>query len=147
VGLVTFDRVLQTRLEHLIDANRFAQLRSFYFDHAPELDAYLLSVPPERRLVIQGLPEGPWQHFVTIAGMVSVVTSVLAGASAAVLVAVVSDHSLAGALVAGGVVMAAVLGAMIRHQNVASTGLRRRSERAFRDARVSGDVELVEDLR
>jgi hypothetical protein len=71
--------------------------------------------------------------------MVSVVTSVLAGASAAVLVVVVSDHSLAGALVAGAVVMAAVLGAMIRHQNVASTGLRTRSERAFRDARAPAD--------
>jgi hypothetical protein len=90
VGLATFDRVLQNRLEDLIDANRIAWLRGFYFDHAPELDVCLLSVPPERRLVIQGLPEGPWQHFVTIAGMVAVITSVLAGASAAVLVAAVS---------------------------------------------------------
>ena len=80
VGLVTVDRVLQTRSEDLIDAHRIAQLRGFYFDHAPELAAYLLNPPPERRLIIQGLPEGPWQHFVTIAGMVSVITSVLAGA-------------------------------------------------------------------
>jgi len=126
VGLVTFDRVLQTRMEDLIDALRIARLRSFYFDHAPELDAYLLNVPYEGRLRVQGLPEGPWQHFVTIAGMIAVVTSVLAGAAVAVLVAVVSDHSLAGALVAGGLVAVAGLGAMMRYQSVVWIDLRKR---------------------
>ena len=126
VGLVTFDRVLQTRMEDLIDALRIARLRRFYFDHAPELDAYLLNVPYEGRLRVQGLPEGPWQHFVTIAGMIAVVTSVLAGASVAVLVAVVSDHSLAGALVAGGVVAVALLGVMMRYQRVVWIDLRKR---------------------
>ena len=145
VGLVTFDRVLQNRMEDLIDANRIAQLRGFYFDHAPELDAYLLSVPPERRLVIQGLSEGPWQNFVTIAGMVSVITSVLAGASTAVLVAVVSDRFLAAALVAGGVVALAVLGAMMRCQNVASNRLRRRSEQAFGPRRPPVDTGLAQE--
>ena len=128
VGLVTFDRVLQNRLEDLIDAQRIARLRGLYFDHAPELDAYLLSVAPERQLLVQGLPEGPWQHFVTIAGMVAVITSVLAGASAAVLVAAVSNHSLAGAVAAGGVVAIAVLGVMMRYQNVTWNQLRRRYE-------------------
>ena len=61
-------------------------------------------IPTSAAADLPGLPEGPWQHFVTIAGMVSPITSVLAATSAAVLVAVVSDHSLAGALVAGGVV-------------------------------------------
>jgi hypothetical protein len=116
VGLVTFDRVLQNRLEDLNYANRIARLRGFYFAHAPELDAYLLSVPPERRLMVQGLPEGLWQNFVTIAGMVAVITSVLAGASVAPLVAVVAHHSLAAALAAGGAVTIAALGAMMRHQ-------------------------------
>lgn len=128
VGLVTFDRVLQNRLEDLIDAQRIARLRGLYFDHAPELGAYLLSVAPERQLLVQGLPEGPWQHFVTIAGMVAVITSVLAGASAAVLVAAVSNHSLAGAVAAGGVVAIAVLGVMMRYQNVTWNQLRRRYE-------------------
>lgn len=128
VGLVTFDRVLQNRLEDLIDAQRIARLRGLYFDHAPELDACLLSVAPERQLLVQGLPEGPWQHFVTIAGMVAVITSVLAGASAAVLVAAVSNHSLAGAVAAGGVVAIAVLGVMMRYQNVTWNQLRRRYE-------------------
>jgi hypothetical protein len=119
VGLVTFDRVLQVGLEDFGYAMRIAHLRAFYFDHAPALDAYLLSVPPERRLNIQGLRGGWWQHFLTVAGMTAVITSVLAGASVALLVAVVADHSLAGALVGGGVVAAAALGAMTRYQHAA----------------------------
>src|SRR4051794_27535107 len=35
-----------------------------------------------------------WQHFLTMAGMVAVITSVLAGATAALLVALVANHSL-----------------------------------------------------
>ena len=124
VGLVTFDRVLQNRLEDLNYANRIALLRAFYFEIAPELDAYLLSVPPEERLIIQGLPEGLWQNFVTVAGMIAVITSVLAGASVALLVAVVANHSLAAALAAGGAVTIAALVAMMRRQYSAWTQLR-----------------------
>src|SRR3954471_4349446 len=55
VGIVTFDRVVQNGLEDLGYVNRIARLRGFYFE--PELEAYLLSARPERRLAIQGLPE------------------------------------------------------------------------------------------
>jgi hypothetical protein len=116
VGLVTFNRVLQNGLEDFNYADRIARLRGFYFDHASELDAYLLSVPPGRRLMIQGLVAGTWQHFLTVAGMVTVITSVLAGASSALLVAVIANHSLAGALAAGGAVASVTLAAMIRYQ-------------------------------
>jgi hypothetical protein len=54
-------------------------VRGYYFQYAPELVDYLLSVPPAQRLNIQGLRGAPWQIFVTVAGMVSVVTAVLAG--------------------------------------------------------------------
>ena len=37
VGLATFHRVLQTGLDDLAYARRIAQLRDYYFDHAPEL--------------------------------------------------------------------------------------------------------------
>ena len=103
IGLVTFFRVLQTGLEDRNYAIRIARLRSFYFEHAPELEGCIVSVPPERRLTVQGLVSRPWQLFLTVAGMVAVITSVLAGASAAVLVAVVAS-SLPGAIGAGGAV-------------------------------------------
>jgi hypothetical protein len=60
---------------------------------------------------------------VTIAGMVAVITSVLAGASVALLVAAVADHSLASALAAGGAVTNAAIAAMMRRQYSAWTRL------------------------
>src|SRR5947209_5602994 len=55
VGLVTFERTLQSGIEDLGYARRIARLRAYYFDNAPELDPYLLSVEPQARLRVQGL--------------------------------------------------------------------------------------------
>ena len=77
VGLATFHRVLQSGIEDLAYARRIAQLRDYYFDHAPELAGYLLN--PAERLPTPGLGIGLWQQFVTVAGMVAVITAVLAG--------------------------------------------------------------------
>ena len=114
VGFVTFERTLQTSSEDHSCAHRIARLRSYYFHHAPELTEYLLSVPPEKRLTVQGLTAGPWQGQLTIPGMVAVITSVLVGATAGMLVAVISDHSLAASLAVGGAVAAATVSALWR---------------------------------
>ena len=119
VGLVTFERVLQSGIEDLGYARRIALLRGYYFDNAPELAPYLLSVPPSARLRVQGLGGDRWQGFRTVAGMVGVVTAVLAGSAAGLLAIVVSDHSLAAALISGAVVAIAGLLAMIRFQDAA----------------------------
>src|SRR6266576_7092176 len=50
VGLVTFERTLQSGIEDLGYARRIARLRAYYFDNAPELAPYLLSVEPAARL-------------------------------------------------------------------------------------------------
>jgi hypothetical protein len=42
-----------------------------------------------------------WQGFYTVAGMIAVITRVLAGATIGLLAAVVSDHSLAASLATG----------------------------------------------
>jgi hypothetical protein len=115
VGLATFHRVLQTGIEDLAYARRIAQLRNYYFDHAPELAGYLPN--PAESLPTPGQGIRLWQQFVTVAGMVAVITSVLAGASGGLLAAVASGHSLVAALVAGVVVAAAVLTGLMRHQN------------------------------
>ncbi|HEY4279453.1 MAG TPA: hypothetical protein VGM91_14610 [Conexibacter sp.] len=122
VGLVTFERVLQNGLEDLGYAARIARIRGFYFEHAPELDGYMLSVAPESRVAIQGLPHrSRWQRFLTTAWMTAVITSVLAGASASLVVAVFADHSLAGSLAAGGAVAIAALVALTHLQHLAWT--------------------------
>jgi hypothetical protein len=116
VGLVTFERVLQSGIEDHGYARRIALLRGYYFDNAPELSPYLLSVAPSERLHVQGLSGGPWQRFRTVAGMVGVVTAVLAGSTAGLAATVVSDHSLAAALISGAVVAFLALIGLMRFQ-------------------------------
>ena len=119
VGLVTFERVLQSGIEDHGYAQRIARLRGFYFDCAPEMTGYLVSVPPPQRLSIQGLDTGHWRGFRTIAGMVGVVTAVLAGSAAGLIAAVVADHSAVAGFVTGGVVAVAAVVALMRFQSSA----------------------------
>ena len=119
VGLVTFDRALQSGIEDYGYAQRIARLRGYYFRYAPELVEYLLSVSPTERLRMQGMHGGRWQPFLTVAGMVGVVTAVLAGSAAGLLAAVATDDSLVAALVAGAVVGIATLAWLMRHQQSA----------------------------
>jgi hypothetical protein len=117
VGLATFHRVLQSGIEDLAYARRIGLLRDYYFDRAPEVAGYLLN--PAEQLPAPGLGIGLWQQFVTVAGMVAVITSVLVGSAAGLLAAVASGHSLVAALVAGVVVAGAALTGLMRYQNSA----------------------------
>jgi hypothetical protein len=134
-GLVTFERVVQSGIEDLRYARRIALLRGYYLDEAPELTPYLLSVLEQRqtdlpqpppnasvkqdRLRVQGLWGGAWQGLRTVAGMVAVITAVLAGSAVGLLTAIVSAHSLPAALAAGGAAAVAALAALIRYQTSA----------------------------
>jgi hypothetical protein len=53
---------------------------------------------------------GHWQRFLTVAGMVGVVTAVLAGSAAGLLAAIAADHSLVAVQAAGAVVAVARIG-------------------------------------
>jgi hypothetical protein len=119
VGFVTFQRVLQSGIEDHGYAERIARLRAYYFDCAPEITPYLASVPPPQRLVIQGLRGGYGQGFRTVAGMVGVVTSVLAGSAAGLLAALADGRSAVAGFVAGGIVGAATLVALMEFQREA----------------------------
>jgi hypothetical protein len=116
VGLVTFERVLQSGIEDLGYARRIVLLRGYYFDAAPELTPYLMSVPEPQRLNVLGLWAGRRQYFRTVAGMVAVITAVLAGSGTGLLAAVATDRSLTAALVAGGAAALMALAAMMRFQ-------------------------------
>ena len=117
VGLATFHRVLQTGIEDLAYARRIAQLRDYYFDHAPELAGFLPN--PAERLPTPGLGIRLRQQFLTVAGMVAVITAALSGSAAGLLAAVASGHSLIAAMVAGAVVAAAALTGLMRYQHSA----------------------------
>jgi hypothetical protein len=119
IGLVTFERTLQSGIEDHGYARRIARLRGYYFDATPELMPYLLSVPVPQRLVVEGLWAGRGQGFRTVAGMVAVVTAVLAGSAVGLVAAILSGHSLAAALAAGAVTGIVALAAMMRYQQQA----------------------------
>jgi hypothetical protein len=117
VGFVTFGRALQSSIEDSQCARRIALLRGYYFEHAPEIAAYMVSVPPAELLLMQRVPGDSWQGYRTVAGMVAVVTAVLAGSAAALAAILIFDHSLAAAVIAGTLVALPTIVAMIRHQN------------------------------
>jgi ABC-type sugar transport system permease subunit len=119
VGLVTFERTLQTSIEDTEYARRIALLRGYYFEHAPEIAPYLLSVPPAERLHMQRVPGDRWQGYRTVAGMVAVITAVLAGSTAALAAILIFDHSLTAAVISGAAVALPVMIAMIRHEDAA----------------------------
>lgn len=118
VGFVTFGRALQSSMEDSEYARRIALLRGYYFEHAPEISAYMLSVPPAELLHMQRVPGDRWQGYRTVAGMVAVVTAVLAGSTAALAAILIFDHSLTAAVIAGAAVALPAMVALIRHQDV-----------------------------
>jgi hypothetical protein len=119
VGLVTFERAVQSSIEDTEYARRIALLRGYYFENAPEIAPYLLRAARAERLLTEPATGLLWQGFRTVAGMVSVITAVLAGSTAALVAIVISDHSLAAAVVSGALVALPALLAMIRIQNSA----------------------------
>ncbi|MFL5903179.1 MAG: hypothetical protein ACJ76Q_05085, partial [Solirubrobacteraceae bacterium] len=60
-----------------------------------------------------------WQGYRTVAGMVAVITAVLAGSTAALAAILIFDHSLAAAVISGAAVALPVVVAMIGHQDSA----------------------------
>jgi hypothetical protein len=116
VGLVTFQRLVQSSIEDMAYARRIARLRAFYLTLVPELEPYVLAV---RGLDSPRRPSG-WQLSLTTAGMVAVVNSVVVGACAGVLLEILGDASLALTLAPGGVVGAAALSLQRHHHRQAS---------------------------
>jgi hypothetical protein len=117
VGVVTFGRTLQSSIEDTEYARRIALLRGYYFGNAPEIAPYLLRVPPAERLLMERVPGDRWQGFRTVAGMIAVITAVLAGSTATLAAILIIDHSLAAAVIAGTLVAVPTLIALIRYQN------------------------------
>jgi hypothetical protein len=119
VGLVTFERAVQSSIEDTEYARRIARLLGYYFEQAPEIAPYLLRVPPAERLFMQRVPGDRWQGYRTVAGMVAVITAVLAASTVALAVTLISDHSLAAGVISGTLVAPSAMIAMIRYQDSA----------------------------
>jgi hypothetical protein len=125
VGLTTFYRVFQAGLEDVRYAQRTAQLRAFYFDAAPEVERYLLSVSAGERLEVQGIWASRAQKFLTMAGTVAVITAILAGSAAGLLAALLSGQSPWAAFPAGTVAGTATFAVLARYLDTQIEAARR----------------------
>ena len=93
LGLTTFLRVWQTGIEDAEYAHRIAILRGFYFDTAPDIEPWLLSVTPDLRLEVQGVHRTRMQKYLTMAGAIAVLTSILVGGAVGLIAALASNRS------------------------------------------------------
>jgi hypothetical protein len=112
VGIVTFQRLVQSSFEDIAYAQRIARVRNLYVALAPALEPYLLvprGRPGESLLHGALLRPSRWQLTLTTAGMVSIVNSVVIGASAGLVLAALGAASLAVTLAGGAVVGAVAL--------------------------------------
>jgi hypothetical protein len=116
VGWVTFERALRTSIEDHDYARRMSRLRAFNFDAAPELAAYMPRTSLQDRIHTGGFAGARWAAYRTIAGMIAVVTSVLVGATAALVTALFSSHSLAASIIAGVLVAIVAVAALMEYQ-------------------------------
>lgn len=88
LGFVTFERAIQTAIENMIHSRGINRIRHYYVELAPEVRPYFIhSTHDDVAGVLQGMgvPPSEWQHFVTNAGTVAVINSVLAGVFAGLL--------------------------------------------------------------
>ena len=83
LGLVTFERVLQSSIEDTIYARGINRIRHLYLEYAPQMAPYfILSSYDDDSAVMtnMGVRGGWWQTFLTIAGMIQVINSIIVGA-------------------------------------------------------------------
>ena len=82
VGVTTFDRALRNAVEDVQLAERIDRIRQFYFDAAPQVGRYLAPPGLDTPWAIArqaGVSSPAWYQFLTIAGALAVVNSVLIG--------------------------------------------------------------------
>jgi hypothetical protein len=90
LGLVTFERVLQSGVEDIIYARGINRIRHLYQEHAPQMQPFfILSAHDDDASVKANMAIRPgWvQIFLSTAGMIAVINSVLVGAFVGLLLA------------------------------------------------------------
>lgn len=115
MGLVTFQRLVQSSLEDLAYAQRIARLRGFYIAVVPELARYLLVVRGTGAPAAAGASPSGWQLTLTVAGMIAVLNSIVIGACTGLLLQTLDVGSPATILVAG--IVAGALAVTIQHRH------------------------------
>jgi hypothetical protein len=104
LGLVTFERVHQSGTEDIIYAQGINRIRHLYQECAPEMQPYFVLSAHDDTAGIRGnqaMRAGWLQTFLSTAGMIAVITSILVGAFVGVLLAAVFNLPLVATVGAG----------------------------------------------
>ena len=124
MGLITFERVMQAGAVDVIYASGINRIRQLYLEYAPQMYPYLihstqsdpsfmLSSPNDQEAVGHEAMQPPWwQVFLSTAGMLAVLNSVLAGSFVGLLLAAFTLSLLV--CTSAGIV--AFLGSLVLHQ-------------------------------
>ena len=118
IGIVTFARLVQSTNEDIALAGRIARLRSFYVELVPELEPFLKIV--KRGSVPGSLSEkrepSKRQLFLTVAGMIAVVNSVVVGTTCGLFAGIVTSNPMVASSIAGVIGASTSLVAQFTHQ-------------------------------
>jgi len=90
MGLITFERVLQSGSADFMYAIGINRIRHLYLEYAPQMQPYIILTPHDEReetLAREAMHTSWWQVFLTTAGMIAVINSVLAGSFIGLLLA------------------------------------------------------------
>ena len=90
MGLITFERVLQSGSADFMYAIGINRIRHLYLEYAPQMQPYILLSPHDEReetLARKAMHFTWWQVFLSAAGMIAVINSVLAGSFVGLLLA------------------------------------------------------------
>ncbi len=119
LGLVTFERVLQSAIEDIVCGRGINRIRHFYVELAPQVkDYFILSIHDDEAGTHgnMSMQMSWWQLFLTTAGMIAVINSILAGAFTGLLIYQLFASSLLPCLSAAIVIFLVVLVAHQRYQ-------------------------------
>jgi hypothetical protein len=119
LGLVTFERVLQSGTEDIIYARGINRIRHLYQEHAPEMRPYFVLSAHDDEAGVKGnmaMRPGWVQTFLSTAGMIAVINGILAGAVVGMLLAAVFGLPLGATVGAGAAAFLAAVALQQRYQ-------------------------------
>ena len=90
MGLITFERVLQAGSADIVYARGINRIRHLYLEYAPQMQPYfILSTHDDQEGTLgqEAMQTSWWQVFLSMAGMIAVINSVLAGGFVGLLLA------------------------------------------------------------
>jgi hypothetical protein len=138
IGVASFVRQVQLSMADIFYTAATNRIRHYYLDVAPEADRYLTLSPYDDMFGVLDSMGGhdpkpnPFQLFVTAAGMIEVINSVLAGVVAALVVVQAESAGAMGPAIPAGIGVALVVLALhIRYQGIRWDDEQRRNPARF----------------